>query len=882
MKSNFHSLSLNWLTIVVAAASLAGLSAPVFAQDAPTVKVGNARITGLPEDWSTHHVVFADPGTEQDAIQAGRHDQWQKIVNDPRYVIQQLKRNAPVQGPAAVDANYRAEWLSEISGSRNATPAGREGLSPTGGITDHSIRPIRVGGRERKLTSGGIDSDWNQAVGTTNATTAINYPAKWSFSTSAASCTSDFVVYPTGQAGSTTQASIIAYYNLYGQCSGTVPGVDWAYNTGATVSLAPVFSANGNQIALIQTTGSGSVTATTTTNSTSFTVTTGTINSSEIGSLISGTGIPTGDTIATVTSSTTGTLTTAATTGGTGTALTITGVAQLVLITYPLTPPGTGTLSAPIAPTAKTASAYYNSGLGCTAPCSFTATLSGSPVDTWSNPYYDYTDDILYVGDSVGKLHKFSPVFRGAPAESGGAWPVQMVRGSTTDNNQLASPVYDTISRNVFLGSTTSVSATTGGYFYSVNGSTGAINGYSSTQLDGEYGIRDAPLFDPVAEKAYVSVGYNATSGDSGVYQFSATGFSGSTAPAGSVTTGAGATSDDAYLFSGTFDNVYYTSSNGASPSGDLYVCASGLGGTLYKIPITSNVMGTPVAGPTLTDTGHYGRCSAFTEFYNSNGVGTAASGTITIATDPAGWNTPYPTVTVGSTTYTFVTGAPGTNKNEVEMYTASTTASTNEGRTADNLEAVINADSNDCYTADRPACLPTGQTENAAATVTGLTGAVLTVTATNTGTGSDFALSAVVGGTGGNNNGAVTFGGGTGSNGTNGTGADYLIFSNFAGTQGGCTNNTGDGCVMSFNITTPSSFSTSTVPLAALNIASQNLTTASATNPAAVTSGIIVDSNTSGQAEMYFLTQDNSATTACVTGGGDGICAIQAAQSEP
>jgi hypothetical protein len=42
------------------------------------------------------------------------------------------------------------------------------------------------------------------------------------------------------------------------------------------------------------------------------------------------------------------------------------------------------------------------------------------------------------------------------------------------------------------------------------------------------------------------------------------------------------------------------------------------------------------------------------------------------------------------------------------------------------------------------------------------------------------------------------------------------------------------------------------------------------------------VDSNTSGQAEMYFLTQDNSATTACVTGGGDGICAIQAAQSEP
>jgi hypothetical protein len=90
---------------------------------------------------------------------------------------------------------------------------------------------------------------------------AVNYPAKFSFSTATANCASaaqpDFVVYGTGLTGSATQATIVAYDNLYVGCTGTVPMFYWAFNTGGTVTTSPVFSADGTQIAFVQTDGSG-------------------------------------------------------------------------------------------------------------------------------------------------------------------------------------------------------------------------------------------------------------------------------------------------------------------------------------------------------------------------------------------------------------------------------------------------------------------------------------------------------------------------------------------------------------------------------------------------------------------------------------------------
>ena len=621
------------------------------------------------------------------------------------------------------------------------------------------------------------------------------------------SCTGDFVIYPTGQAGATAQATILAYYNLYSECGGTVPEVDWQYNTGtgSTVSLAPAFSLDGSQVAFIQSNGTS---------------------------------------------------------------------ASLVLLRYKLTTTGSGTLST--LTSQSTAAAYYNSGTGCTTPCMYTIALNGTPNDTWSDPYYDYGTDTLFVGDPSESSTNSPPCLEALLRRlTSGGWPAQMERGATTDDNQMASPVYDPNSGYVFVGSTTSVSATTGGYFYAVNASTGAIKGYSSTQLDKEYGIRDAPLLDPVAEKAYVFAGYNAGD-DSAVYQFSATGFSGSTAPLATASLGTGADSDQAYIFAGTFDNTYYTSSSGSSPTGYLYVCGTGLADTLDRITITAGTMSTtPTTGPTLDNSGtYYPRCSPITEFYNSNVVvtpATTATGTITIVSNPAGWTLPV-TVTVGATTYTFVAGDP-TSNNEVEVSAIGFFGTFNEDLTADNLLAAIEGTRADCsfFTPD---CITATQAANASATAT-VAGAVVSLTATASGTAGDFTLAS-------SNTADITVSETDGANAV--TGEDYLFLSVFASTETGCTNANTDGCVMSFDITTPSSFSTTTTPLGTLNVSAPTLNTEPVPNPAAPTSGIVIDNNgtAAGQSEIYFLTQDNSATTACVTGGADGICAIQASQAAP
>ena len=48
---------------------------------------------GLPDDWTHHYLVFSNPGTAQQAIENGRFEEWLKIVDDPRFTLQQIKRS---------------------------------------------------------------------------------------------------------------------------------------------------------------------------------------------------------------------------------------------------------------------------------------------------------------------------------------------------------------------------------------------------------------------------------------------------------------------------------------------------------------------------------------------------------------------------------------------------------------------------------------------------------------------------------------------------------------------------------------------------------------------------------------------------------------------
>jgi hypothetical protein len=339
---------------------------------------GREELKGLPDDWSHHHLVFSDPGTEEEAVRNGTLAAWLRVVNDPRYIMQQLKRRSPAQGPAA---DYVAR-MNELARAQEAPQPEQLGI---GYLQD--FLPIPRGPRPVKPPTAKTHRDWSMSLGSSGTVGAGQYPAKYSFSTSSASC-SDYVVYNTGLAGSSSQATVVAYTDLYGtsgpsgtgcgsgSSGGPVPAILWAYNTGGTAALSPVISWEGDQVAFIQTTNSE---------------------------------------------------------------------ASLVLLRMANSG---GTVTNPASITQETSAAAYST---CNAPCYYAMALYSStttPNDTNSPPFYDYAADTMYVGDNSGKVHKFNPVFSGTPAEVTTAWPAT---ASTESKTVLTGAIYDPNSTLLFV-----------------------------------------------------------------------------------------------------------------------------------------------------------------------------------------------------------------------------------------------------------------------------------------------------------------------------------------------------------------------------------------------------------------------------------------------
>src|SRR5262249_55110874 len=130
----------------------------------------------VPTDWSHNHVIYTQPVTQEQARIMGQ---------DPRY-WQEGYRQGEAKAP-------KAEGSAMMAETRAPGP------------------------------------DWSQNLGGTAAPGRGNYPAKFSFSSATANCgsaaTPDYVVYTTGVIGSGSQASVVAFDNLYSGCGGTVPSV---------------------------------------------------------------------------------------------------------------------------------------------------------------------------------------------------------------------------------------------------------------------------------------------------------------------------------------------------------------------------------------------------------------------------------------------------------------------------------------------------------------------------------------------------------------------------------------------------------------------------------------------------------------------------------
>lgn len=120
----------------------------------------------------------------------------------------------------------------------------------------------------------------------------------------------------------------------------------------------------------------------------------------------------------------------------------------------------------------------------------------------------------------------------------------------------------------------------------------------------------------------YVVIG-NDGNGNSAVIQFSTTVGTGTGQftwhTCGTESTIGTASTTGVTLFAGAFDNVYFTSTSGSSPSGNLYVCGNtSADATVYQVRITSNAISASGTSVLAVSTGNT-TCFPVTEVFSAS-----------------------------------------------------------------------------------------------------------------------------------------------------------------------------------------------------------------------------------------------------------------------
>ena len=282
---------------------------------------------------------------------------------------------------------------------------------------------------------------------------------------------------------------------------------------------------------------------------------------------------------------------------------------QLVLLKWAAG--GTGTAAAPTALTNLSAAAYQAARSGSSAAM-HVITLNGTSntgsTRTYSSPFVDYTGDTLWVGDGNGRLHKFTGVFQGLPAEVvANGFPSTVAAGM-----KLSSPVYD--SGNVYIGSQSGAGAL-GGKLHRIDAANGA-NRFDSAKLAmaDTTGLRESPIvtgFPAGTGSVYGFLFNDGTAGDATncapqgsnrdscrtVTRFPL-GFAANATPASRAFVGRG-NNINSTLYAGAFTDAYYT--NG---TGSMYIVGGEAVDTfiprLWRVDLTNGNLTSSTIGPVL------------------------------------------------------------------------------------------------------------------------------------------------------------------------------------------------------------------------------------------------------------------------------------------
>jgi hypothetical protein len=208
------------------------------AQDALPIPAPAAPHFGIPEDWSTQHVIYTRNGSVEDML---------KVRNDPRFlnnILLHYIRERRNQTQAAAGTGLNEAGLSE-SGFNAVTEVLHTQGSGKLGDLQPAAGPTTVNSKV----------DWAVSLGGTGGMAVGESPAKYTLNPGLPPSCSDFVVYTdTAAPKAGTQANLVGLTNLYsgtptGLC-GTAPTFLFSYAIGASGSaLSPTLSLNGTQVA---------------------------------------------------------------------------------------------------------------------------------------------------------------------------------------------------------------------------------------------------------------------------------------------------------------------------------------------------------------------------------------------------------------------------------------------------------------------------------------------------------------------------------------------------------------------------------------------------------------------------------------------------------
>lgn len=629
------------------------------AQSAVTKGDGAGKIPVV-RDWSSRSVIHRNPRTPEEFERTGRTAEMRARYRDPRYVASVMRR---IDAEAASQPQTLLAGNTPAGGVATATNDRRRGHG-TPGAKDGEGSVLRdwsnvLGGGASSLGGSGVPGV---------------FPAKYNFDiTATPSCANDFVVYPTNSAGANSSGN--AETRRFTMSSNNDPSGTITIGVAGTPRSVVLTAANNNNgtnfdvagdntaealslaNAANRWSGQTGIVATASGSNVTFAYNTGgnpggnvpiTDNLSNFGSdtPANGTGAAGQPTVIAfnqlynTTCNATRTNTNApnvmwAYNTGTGYVVETSPVLsyeddgkqvafiqrngntlQLVLLKWAA---GQGSAGAPATPGIIAANgAGYAAQRTNAGSVMYVMTLNGTSnvgsTPTYSSPFVDYGDDVLWVGDGNGRLHKFTGVFKGTPTEVvGGGFPATLEAGL-----KLSPPVSN--NGQVYVGSSAGT-GTVGGKLYRVSATNGVVQATSAKLTrDDTPGVRESPIIDAATGQIYTFVYNDNTSvytdtgrcnaftgeidGCRAVIQFAESFANNNIGSRQFIGRGNGTSR---VLYAGAFDDAFYSSNNG---TGALYI----VGGqpdntfyaTLWKIPIVNGVMGTPIQGQTFGNRDRY------------------------------------------------------------------------------------------------------------------------------------------------------------------------------------------------------------------------------------------------------------------------------------